>query len=222
MMLPRAALAALLVAGLSAEPVASQVARLYPVDEAAKDPEFFVFRARLLESLGRRDTAALMTVVAPEIRNSFGGDGGAAEFRQTWRLDRADSAVWTVLAAVLGLGGAFRDDTSFVAPYVFSRFPPSLDGFEHVAVIGSGVRVRAGPDSTAAAIGRLSFDVVRRARQGAGGGSVSGSDEWTPVQLAGGRVGYVASRYLRSPIDYRAYFVRRGGRWVMLSLVAGD
>ena len=219
-MMLRAVLAALLLAGF-APPVAAQVARLYPVDEAARNPGFFVFRARLLEAVARRDTTALMASVAQEIRNSFGGNDGALEFRQTWRLDQPDSPVWAQLAAVLALGGSFRDDTTFVAPYVFSRFPQELDGFEHLAVIGSGVRVRAGADSTAAVIGGLSFDVVRRARP-QGGAVEAERSGWTAVELAGGRAGYVASRYLRSPIGYRAYFTKRAGRWVMLSLVAGD
>ncbi|MBA3258347.1 MAG: hypothetical protein H0T68_02635 [Gemmatimonadales bacterium] len=215
-------LAFMLLAAGAAPGVAAQVAKLYPVDQAVRNPSFYTFRAQLLGALARRDTAALMAVVAPDIKNSFGGNDGAEEFRRGWALDRPGSRVWEELTAVLALGGSFVDDTTFVAPYVFSRFPSGLDGLEHLAVLGSGVRVRARPDSTAAVLAVLSFDVVRRASGPHPAPAGADSTAWEPVQLAGGRVGYVARQYVRSPVGYRAYFSRQGSRWVMLFLVAGD
>jgi hypothetical protein len=43
-----------------------------------------------------------------------------------------------------------------------------------------------------------------------------------PIQLDDGRQGYVHSRYLRSPIDYRASFTLIDGQWRMTSSIAGD
>jgi hypothetical protein len=41
------------------------------------------------------------------------------------------------------------------------------------------------------------------------------------VQLDG-KTGYVTSRLVRSPIDYRAMFNKIGGRWQMTFFAAGD
>ena len=42
------------------------------------------------------------------------------------------------------------------------------------------------------------------------------------ARLAGGSLGYVRSRSVRSPIDHRAIFSRRDGRWWMITFIAGD
>jgi hypothetical protein len=42
------------------------------------------------------------------------------------------------------------------------------------------------------------------------------------VKLAGGQQGYIASAYVRSPLDYRIVFEKRQGRWLITTLVAGD
>jgi hypothetical protein len=34
--------------------------------------------------------------------------------------------------------------------------------------------------------------------------------------------GFVALQYIRSPVDYRAYFQKSGGRWRMTLFIAGD
>jgi hypothetical protein len=47
-------------------------------------------------------------------------------------------------------------------------------------------------------------------------------EEWQRVRTAGGRTGYVSARYLRSPIDHRALFEFRAGRWWLVAYVAGD
>jgi hypothetical protein len=42
------------------------------------------------------------------------------------------------------------------------------------------------------------------------------------VRLGDGRTGFVAAGYVRSPVDYRAIFRRRGGQWQLLTFIAGD
>lgn len=59
--------------------VAAQVAKLYPSDEAPRDPSLFVARAKLLQAIAERDTTALLATVSPSIKNSFGGDDGIDE-----------------------------------------------------------------------------------------------------------------------------------------------
>ncbi|HJR16148.1 MAG TPA: hypothetical protein VJ808_04775, partial [Gemmatimonadales bacterium] len=140
-----------------------------PVDEATRDPEFFIFRARLQRAVASRDTAAIMRVVSPGILNSFGGNGGRKEFRERWNIANPDSSgLWDVLGFVLALGGQFDGDTSFYAPYTFRSTP--IDGFEALIVLGRNVMLRGGPDSSSPAIDSLSFEAVTKWREKSGTG----------------------------------------------------
>lgn len=200
-----------------------QVQKLYPVDEAAKDPAFFTFRARLMQAVQRRDATYLLSIVAPKIENSFGGDGGIEEFKQTWKPERPQSEVWIELTKVLSLGGAFLKDGAFGAPYTYTKWPEDgrADGFESGAIIGENVRVRAAPLITSSVMRTLSFDIVvvpdwqtNKAR--------GEKRSWIKVKLSDGNSGYVAEEFIRSPIDYRAVFEKQDGRWLMTAFIAGD
>ena len=189
---------------------------LLPVDQATTQPDFFSFRAQLIATLARRDVPALLEVVHPNIKNSFGGNDGIDEFKQMWALDQPDSRLWEELATVLALGGTFSGEDSFTAPYTFSRWPDGVDAFSHVAIIGSSVRVRSAANRTAPTVASLSYTIVEQVE------STTPDDDWVRVRLPGGATGHVDQRYVRSPIDYRAYFSKVGGRWQMTVFVAGD
>ncbi|HKQ76239.1 MAG TPA: SH3 domain-containing protein [Blastocatellia bacterium] len=202
-------------------PGCSQVSKLYPVDEAARDPSLFVLRARLLEAVQQRDAAVILGSLAPDIVNSFGGNGGIAEFKEKWRPEQPGSKLWPTLATVLALGGSFRNEGTFAAPYVFSRFPDQLDAFEHGVIVGDNVRVRQKATVDSPVIATMSFDIVAVTDWGVKSSGV-GKQGWVRVKLTGGQEGYIASEYIRSPIDYRAVFEKRQGRWLITTLVAGD
>jgi hypothetical protein len=200
----------------------SQNRKLYPVDEAAKDPAFFTFRARLIQAVQRRDATYLLSILSPKISNSFGGSEGVAEFKEMWKPELSQSKVWTELAKVLSLGGAFDKDGSFSAPYLHARWPETEgDGFEVGVIVGENVRVRATPQITASVIQNLSFDIVdvpdwqtAKAR--------GEKRNWVKIKLSDGQTGYVAEEFIRSPIDYRAVFEKKDGRWLMTAFIAGD
>ena len=207
--------------------VGAQVEKLYPVDEADLSPSFFVFRARLLGALAMRDTAFVYRHVAPDIRTSFGADGGIADFREHWDPGNPRSELWPLLMQTLAHGGTFSSNPAsedslfrFVAPYTFSAFPEHLDAFTHLVIVGAGVRVREAPGLEAPVIAALSYDVVRLPEDSPA--AHEDTPGWTPVLLASGRTGYVSSAYVSSPLDYRAGFERRNGRWMMTFFVAGD
>lgn len=190
--------------------------QLMPVDEAQLQPDFFTFRAHLLTTLARRDVPALLEVVDPNIKNSFGGNDGIEEFRKMWELDQPQSRLWETLTALLALGGSFNAEGWFTAPYVFSEWPDDIDAFEQIAIIGSGVRVRTAPDLASEPITSLSYAIVPLS------GSTAINDEWVGVRLPGGAEGYVSGRFVRSSLDYRAMFAKTDGQWRMKFLVAGD
>lgn len=191
--------------------------KLLPTDEAVRDPQLFAFRAQLQAAVARHDVQAVLDVVHPNIKNSFGGSDGFEEFKKKWKLQDGESALWAELGTVLALGGSFRDKDNFVAPYVFSRWPKRFDAFQHAAVVGTGVRVRSQPGAHGAILASLTFDIVQVEPT-----SPDLPDDWTPVKLRDGRKGYIASRYVRSPIDYRAFLSRENGRWRLNFFVAGD
>lgn len=191
---------------------------LPPVDEAVASPDFFSFRARLQSAVARRDAAAVVAALHRNVKLSFGGDAGLADFEATWRPSAPDSSLWEALGAVLALGGSFAPDGTFTAPYVFARWPADRDAFEHVAVVGSGVRVRAAPDPSSPVVGALSFCIVRLREPLPPGGPRS----WARIEFGAGRTGYVDGRYVRSPIDYRAHFAKIDGRWQITLFLAGD
>jgi hypothetical protein len=196
---------------------AADLATLEPVDEAIQQPDFLAFRNNLRTTIARRDVNALLRVVHPNIKNTFGDDNGIEAFKRLWRLDQPDSELWHELGEVLRLGGTFDSPDSFVAPYVFSRWPDDVDAFEHVAVIGSNVRVRAAPSTRSRILTTVSYSILRL-----GGDKGYPQEPWTTVALPDGRTGFVAAYLVRSSVDYRAYFVRTDGQWQMAVLIAGD
>jgi hypothetical protein len=198
----------------AAVPVATAPPSCPPVDEGPRDPEFVRFRAGLQAAVARRDVAAVMAVVDPAIKHSFGGDDGIAGFRARWRPEAPDSELWRALGSVLALGGRWQAAEGFVAPYTFTCEVP--DAFTTVIVIGRGVAVRASASTAAAVVARVDYAVLSVAE------GAWDTEGWVKVRIAGGREGYVAAALTRTPIDDRAFFARKGGQWRLVTFVRGD
>lgn len=195
----------------------AQVGKLLPTDEAVRDPQLFAFRAQLQAAIARHDIQAVLDVVHPNIKNTFGGDDGIESFKRLWKLPGGESELWDELGTVLALGGSFQNEDNFFAPYVYSEWPERFDAFQHAAVVGTGVRVRSEPGLQGAILTSLTFDIVQVQPR-----SPDLPRDWTPVKLLDGRKGYIASRYVRSPVDYRASLSRENGSWRLNFFVAGD
>ncbi len=189
---------------------------LRPVDEASKRPAFAAFRDSLRAALARHDTGAVLAVTDPNIKLGFGGDDGRAVLEK--QLRAADSKSWRDLAETLALGGTFSANGQFVAPYVYSRWPEAIDAFQHVAITGSGVRVRARPSPRGAVVERLSYAIVALPTGGPG----KAPPGWTAIRRANGARAYVASQFVRSPVGYRAFFAPDGASWKLALFVSGD
>jgi hypothetical protein len=185
-----------------------------PIDQGGYHPDFLEFRAELMRIAERRDTAALFRMIAPDFKASFGGDDGPQGLRDVYRVGAPDSEFWGLLTDVLIHGGRFDSEDRFTAPWTFGGLPESLDAFTHLIVRDEDVAVREAPDPESPAIALLAYDIVRA-------GPTSDA-AWRSVALSDGGVGYVEAAHIRSPIDHRALFERRDGRWVMTAFVAGD
>lgn len=190
---------------------------LRPVDEAPRHPDFLRFRNELKDIARRRDERALLRIADPEIRISFGDNNGIDNFRKLVRGQFAQPAeqFWSDFARMLDLGGSLRADRhGFVAPYIYSAWPNHYDSFECAAVVGADVRVREQPRADARIVATVSYVIVRL--------HTSPELEWTAVELADGRTGYIAARYVYGPTGWRAFFDDESGRWRMSLFIAGD
>jgi hypothetical protein len=182
--------------------------KLMPVDEASSDPSLVAFRTGLLDAVRRRDADAVVAMADPKIRTSFGGGGGAADLRASLK----NPGVWEDLEQILTQGGKFQGE-SFWAPYVYSAWPDAHDAFRFVAITGDSVPLRESADASAKVIATLSHDIVEAKEE---------KGDWQQVKTADGKTGWVEASSVRSPVGYRAGFLKMDGKWKMNALVAGD
>jgi hypothetical protein len=191
--------------------------KLKPVDEATSDPSLVEFRDELLAAVRKRDTDAVVALADPKIRTSFGGGGGAADFRRALK----QPGVWEDFEQLLTQGGSFVGEgpgRSFWAPYVYSAWPDAHDAFESLAITGENVPLYESADKNARVIATLSHDIVKRA--GDLGRDVG---QWQDVKTADGHTGWVEAKFVHSPVGYRAGFLKnKDGKWQINALVAGD
>ena len=199
-----------------------------PVDEAAQDASFLKFRAALLKAVIARDTEAVIGFSSPTISLSFGGQEGHDDFRDALNVPveklsdeykpqaaQMREAYWNELETVLKMGGKFVEG-GFSAPYTWvSPEPNHMDPYDVDYVIGNNVLMRKAGNINAPVIRHLSYNVVE----------IYQPDEdatYQSVRLPDGTDGFVASRYLRFMLDYRANFIKQNGKWLMIDFLAGD
>ena len=191
--------------------------KLYPIDESHLDPSFAEFKTRLLEAVERRDLDFLLSIVHPKIYLDYEG-GSPERLKQNW----GGEMNWQELRDMLSLG-AVRSSYGFCAPYVPRKFPDELNAFESVVITGSDVPVRAEPNSTAAVIDHLSYDIVSDFSRGASWDTIEGERyHWWHIETPSGEVGYVWGKYARRPMSFEVCFDKTDGQWLMTSWSGGD
>jgi hypothetical protein len=199
----------------------SSIPEFLPVDQA--DESFRAFRDSTLAALARKDRTHLYGILAPDIRSSFGADDGMDGFRLMWDIEDPDTRLWSELARVLRMGGAFAAESMFMAPYVYALWPDTLDAFEFVAVTSPRAAVRRAPASSADTIGIASYGILPLEKwRGMPESPAEPDTSWAGVVLPDGRSGWLRSEDVHSPVGWRAIFERRDGRWRMTAFVAGD
>jgi hypothetical protein len=196
--------------------------RLIPVDEGAKDPSFVQFRNELKAVIARKDAAKLFQYLASDIHLSFGGDYGGPEFHKMWKPFDKDTKVWNVLSLIVDNGGKFVVPGGFAAPYAYAAFPEGFDAFTSVVVTNPRAVLREKPNAGARVIRELDFDILEVVNSSGKMQHEAGPNDWDEVKHASGQRGFVLSSDIRSPVEYRAIFEKRKGKWVMQTLIAGD
>ncbi|WP_246048738.1 SH3 domain-containing protein [Leptospira sarikeiensis] len=206
----------------SAEPCKKfQEYTVLPTHESGKDKSFTEFKKKLDQAIQSKDIKFLEKIVDPDIKFSFGADSGKKGFWTEWKLDKnpEKSEIWTTLANTLRLG-IVRDETNqFISPTIFSKFPDKLDAFEYTWASGKNVNVREKPDVQSKIIDTISYQIVQLDSKEA---IQSGTCSWQKVCLASGKSGYICDTYLRSSVDYRAFFTLKNKDWKLTIFVAGD
>ncbi|NOT39725.1 MAG: hypothetical protein HOP13_04460 [Alphaproteobacteria bacterium] len=196
--------------------------RLIPIDEAVKDPSFVQFRNELKAVVARKDAAKLFHYLASDIHLSFGGDYGGPEFHKMWKPFDKDTKVWNVLSLIVDNGGKFVVPGGFAAPYAYAAFPEDFDAFTSVVVTNPRALLRERPNPNARVIRELDFDILEVVNSSGKMQHETGPNDWDEVKHASGQRGFVLSSDVRSPVEYRAIFEKRNGKWVMQTLIAGD
>jgi hypothetical protein len=199
-----------------------------PVDEAAQDVSFLAYRTDLINAVAARDTEAVIALSSPEISLSFGGNEGHDDLRDNLdvpveklaerykeKAPQMREAYWNALETALKMGGRFVEG-GFYAPYTWlAPEPQHMDPYDVYYVVGHNVRMRTGGNVAAPILGHLSYNAVE-------------VHEWAEdapyqsIKLPDGTMGFIATRYLRFLLDYRATFYKQDGKWVMTGFLAGD
>jgi hypothetical protein len=109
--------------------------------------------------------------------------------------------------------GSYGDERKACAPYRSCQWPENFDSFDYAVAIGESVSVYSRPDQKAPAVAKLSYHVVK---------VDNAMSEWPNVTLWDGRTGFVQKAFLRSAVDYRAYFEKKNNQWTLTTFVAGD
>lgn len=202
----------------------AQEVKLLPADEGAHDPSWTAFKARLLAALAKRDQTFVLGIVDARIRNTLGPDG-SAEFRKLWQPHAADSPLWVELPKLLFLGGVFvkRDQgaTEFCAPYVRFNWPDNAPAEASGAILVADALMKAKPSAAAETLQTLSHDLVKVLNWEVADDDRESKQQWVSIQTKAG-TGFVPDEQIRSPLEHRACFARRGASWRMTGLEAGE
>lgn len=194
----------------------AQAEKLMPVDESSLVKGFTAFKIQLLNAIKNHDKEFIYSLLTPETLLTFGRHAPDEDvFRRMYKLDNNNDSFWSIMEKIIKLGGTWdspRDEMVF--PYIFMRFPHHYDVFKYSAITGSGVNVRSSPDIHSKVIATLSYDIVKVTQDLPPG--------WKKIETPEGKIGYVSSDYIHSPVDHRAKFKKIGGVWKMTCFVGGD
>ncbi len=208
---------------LAAGSVAAQPVKLTPVDETAGDATWTRFRARLIEALTRRDQKFIIEILERNVRN-ISGVAGVAEFKKLWELDSADSPLWSELPKVLFLGSVAVKQakvSEVCAPYVYFKWPVNAPDDANAAVIAKEALLKAAPSSSSFTLQTLSFDLISVGDWEVTDENKDSKQIWVSARATAG-TGYLPAEQVRSPLEYRACFVKRDTGWRLSGLEVGE
>lgn len=198
-------------------PLLAQEPRIVAVDEAARDPSWASFRAKLLAAIEKRDRQFILGVIDPKVRNGSDAPPGIAEFRKQWEFDSDNGVFWRQLPSALSVGSAWfqrsKKERELCAPYVLAKWPREVDPSVYGAISTNEALVKAAPAWESATIARLSYQIVRVTDWEVPDIDPKFQQKWVRIRLLKEGTGYVPEEHIRSPIEHTACFVRAGNGW---------
>ncbi|TGL55583.1 SH3 domain-containing protein [Leptospira kemamanensis] len=209
---------------LPCEPFVSK--SLPPIDHSSKDKSFLEFKTKLQKVLKSKDRKGLEAIIDSDIHFSFGPESGKKDFLKSFQLtDKPnESDFWNLLTDTIQLGFRQNQEGQMVAPYFFETFPSDYDPFSHYLIIGKNVNVREDASKDSKSLGLLSYQIVRSEADDLDGRRMEKESNcnWKKICTPQGKAGFVCDRFIRSPLDYRAFFEKRKDKWVLSIFVVGD
>jgi hypothetical protein len=199
-------------------------ARLLPVDDAAGDLTWAKFKTKMMDVIAKRDPKSLLALLDGKIRNPS-GKSGLPEFRKLWEPHSPDSPLWTELPRVLHLGGTFvkrdKGPAELCAPYVYYKWPEDASAAADAVLTANEVLLKSTPSSHAETRRTLSYHLVDVLDWEVADENKDSRQKWLRIQF-NNESGYVPEEQLRSPLEYRACFVKSAAGWRMTSFEIGD
>ena len=215
----------------SAQPHSTSVAqvdnfpqqRLSLVDQAQSSRDFFQFRQRLRQAVRARDARFIRSMVTNHTKLSFGSSLTLDDLD----IDNPKATIWLGMEKAFSVGCAKASGStgmpSWVCPHVFQVWPDNLDPFNYVAILGKDVNARSQASANSPVVGMLFNEVVKLAPlQRKAQFNFNNLYNWSQVVLPNGHHGYVLNRYIYSPVGYRGFFEKIGGKWKMTFFLTGD
>lgn len=193
-------------------PAAAFPARIPPIDQCKGDPGFTKFLAGLKHTAAKKDRAALLALLAPDVLVNFGGGTGPKAFEEEWKFEPLEPGnVWDQLETMLKMGCA-KDGGSQIIPSLSMQVEQDV-AFEWVVILPGAKLYKAvgelspRPQTMAWTVATVTSRV---------------SDTMTGVRLPDGREGYIPDDLTYEPIGYRMIIEKHGGKWMITAFVAGD
>ncbi len=190
---------------------------------AINDASLIQFMDRLEDAVNTRDKDFIISILSPNIVNSFGGDNGIEEFKTYWNWSSKSSSFWRIMQRLIEMGGGtYKQNGQYTLPYVFTNWNDKHDSYLYAAITGTYVNVRDQPSlNQSKVLGQFNYDIVKVDYERSH--PSMDSPEWYYVEQANeGLKGYVFWKYVWSPIGYRAIFEKINGEWKMTIFLAGD
>jgi hypothetical protein len=207
-----------LVAASHAAPAHAELRTLRPEDQSGREASLMALLGTMRAIVSRKDSKALLAMMAPDFKVEFDVGKGPTVFRRHWNLDAPNSSVWPTLERVLSLGGTFYSGSLFALPYVYTRFPLDLDRLHYVVATGA-IPMRATPSATGARVGMLKDAIVQLASPLTPPAMLDG-DRFVAIQHPEHGVPYVSGSDVYSPAGHRVFLEKRQGKWRWISLAA--
>lgn len=194
---------------------------------AYKMPNFVPFLQQFKQAVAARDVAFIYDALADDVKFDFGGGYGKNAFMRHWGLDGESaqrSDFWQAASTVLELGGYEQKSRTgateaVVFPCTFQPLPEDnwiarrfsgYSAYDYMVVTEDGAPFT---DADGYVLRTLSAGETLLMPNGS---------SYDTIRTYDGLGGYVSKNDIRSPVDYRMFFIPIRGQWKITLFIRGD